>query len=233
MTHDRRARPTIRCLTDDLDLDLPTLDVDLGQIDHPWLDELRRIAPTSPIGQKRILSIEHPLVHRLRISSERGATWLDSGDDIVWLCAVRRREQGSDDDAFQWFKELHAAGSLLPSADDRLRDRAEEVLRLQRRLSAELFELVDRALDSNGSECIADLDGWLPCRVLVLEGQGVEEIRCALSVRAIDGVFIRSELRDILFASLEADLSPAIFEARGDWPTDNVVWFEAVRLGLR
>lgn len=233
MTLPRRARPTIRCLTEDLDVDLPGLDVDMGLLEHPWLEELRRIAPTSPTGQKRILSIAHPLMYRLRVSSERGATWVDSDDDIVWLCAARRREEGSDDDAFEWFAELHAAGALLPSDDDRLRDRAEEAIRLHRRLTAELFTLVDQALASTGIECAADLDEWLPCRVLVLKDDGVEEIWCGLSVRATDGVFIRPELRDILFASLEAHLAPAIFEARDDWPTGDVEWFEAVRLGLR
>ena len=168
----------------------------------------------------------------MRVSSERGATWV-TDDDIVWLCAARRREEGSDDDAFEWFAELHAAGLLLPSDDDRLRDRAEEAIRLHRRLTAELFGLVDRALASKGTECETDLDGWLPCRVLVLDGDGVEEIWCGLSVRAADGVFIRPEVRDILFASLEAHLAPAIFEARNDWPTGDVPWFEAVRLGLR
>ena len=233
MTLPRRARPTIRCLTEDLDVEIPGLDVDMGLMEHPWLEELRRIAPTSPTGQKRILSIAHPLIYRLRVSSERGATWVDSDDDIVWLCAVRRREEGSDDDAFEWFAELHAAGTLLPSDDDRLRDRAEEAIRLHRRLTGELFALVGRALASPGVECAADLDEWLPCRVLVLDDGSVEEIWCGLSVRATDDVFIRPELRDILFASLEAHLAPAIFEARDDWPTGEAPWFETVRLGLR
>ena len=37
----------------------------------------------------------------------------------------------------------------------------------------------------------------------------------------------------LLFAALEGHLSPAVFEARGDWPTGDVGWFEAVRLGMR
>ena len=232
MTRARRSRPTIRCLVEDLGVELPELSVDLGHIDHPWLEELRRIAPTSPTGQKRILSISHPVVYRLRVSGERGATWLDD-NEVVWLCAVRRREDGSDDDAFEWFAQLHAAERLLPSDDDHLRDRAEEVLRLQRRLTSELFELTDRALAHSGTECVAHLDGWLPSRVLVIDGGGVEEIWCAISVRASDGTFIRPELRDVLFASLEAHVSPAVFEARDDWPTGTIAWYESVRLGLR
>ena len=77
MPTNRRARPTIRCLTEDLGLELPGLRVDLGEIDDSWMDELRRIAPISPQGQKRVLSIAHPLVFRLRVSSFRGATWVD------------------------------------------------------------------------------------------------------------------------------------------------------------
>jgi hypothetical protein len=30
----------------------------------------------------------------------------------LWLCAVHRREQGSDGDAYAWFAKLHAAGEL-------------------------------------------------------------------------------------------------------------------------
>jgi hypothetical protein len=232
MTQNRRARPTIRCLVEDLGLELPALSVDLGAIEHPWLQELGRIAPTSPTGQKRILSIAHPVVYRLRVSTERGATWLE-GDEVLWLCAVRRREDGSDDDAFEWFAQLHASGRLLPSDDDHLRDQAEEVLRLHRRLSSELLELTDRALATSGTECAADLDGWLPTRILVIRGVGVEEVWCAISVRASDGTFIRPELRDVLFASLEAHVAPAVFEARDDWPSGTLAWYEAVRLGLR
>ena len=42
---ERRGRPTLRCLTDDLDLDVPPLDVDLGDLEHPFLTELRRVTP--------------------------------------------------------------------------------------------------------------------------------------------------------------------------------------------
>jgi hypothetical protein len=207
------------------------LDADLGEIDHPWLEELRRIAPESPTSQKRILSIVDPLVYRLRISSQRGATWVDG--DIVWLCAAHRREEGSDDDAFAWFAELHANGELLPTADDCLRDRAEDAIRAHRALTAELLRLVDSATSEKGNELLADLCDWLPCRVLIIESNDVEEIWCALSVKDVDDNFIREQVRDLLFAELERYLAPVIFEARNDWPTGELRWSEAVRLGLR
>jgi hypothetical protein len=227
----RRSRPTIRCLTTDLDEELPPIDVDIGEIDHPWLNELRRIAPESPIGQKRILSIDHPLVYRLRISSERGATWVD--DDLVWLCAVQKREEGSDTDAFSWFAALHEKGHLLPKSDDHLRYRAESAIRFHRELTKDLFGLVDRAKSEGGEELLADLCGWLPCRLLIIRSDNVEEIWCALSVMGRDGNHIREQQRDLLFAELERYLEPVMFEARNDWPNGELSWFEAVRLGLR
>jgi hypothetical protein len=229
----RRARPTLRCLTEDLGLDVPGLSVDLGDVDHPWLGELQRIAPRSPQGQKRILAIAQPLVYRLRVSSDRGVTWVDEAHGIVWLCAVHRREEGSDDDAYAWFARLHTSRQLLPSSDDRLRDRAEAAIRLQRGLNAELLRLADAALSHRGAEFAADLGEYLPCRVLVVASEGVEEIWCALSSRATDGTHIPDRLRDILFAALERHFPDAVFEVRRDWPTGGVGWWEVVRLGLR
>ncbi len=233
MPDNRRSRPTLRCLTEDLGVSIPPLEVDLGGLANPWLDELRRIAPTSPSGQKRILSIGRPMVYRLRASSNRAATWVDEDRGIVWLCAAHRREEGSGDDAYAWFARLHTAGQLLPSDDDRLRDRAEAIIRLQRGLTSELLHLADEALIREGTELRSDLGRYLPCRVLALGGSGVEEIWCALSVRAADGTHIGYELRNILFAALEAHFPDAIFEVRGDWPTGDVGWWETVRLGLR
>jgi len=69
MVTNRRARPTIRCLTEDLGSEIPGLDVGIGDIEGAWLDELRRIAPVSPQGQKRILAIVQPVVYRLRVGS--------------------------------------------------------------------------------------------------------------------------------------------------------------------
>jgi len=228
-----RSRPTIRCLVDDLGIELPGLDVDLGDANHPLMTELRRIAPTSPRGQKRILSIDHPLVFRIRASDFRGATWVDEERSVVWLCAGRRREEGSEDDAFKWFAELHQAGSLLPNDDDVLRDRAEGVTRLQRALRAAIIALFDEASADPGTEYGANLGEWMPARILVLEGGGVQEIWCALGIQAVDGSFVRSELRDLLFAALEDYFVPAVFEVRGDWPTGNLGWAEVVRYWIR
>jgi len=219
MADARRCRPTLRCLTDDLGADLPGLDVDLGDVRDPLLDELRRVAPTSREGQKRILSVDHPLAYRIRVSSERGATWVDDERNIVWLCAAHRREQDSDDDAYAYFEALHESGELLPNDDDALRDRAEAAIRAQRGLTADLLELLKVALGDKEREHQGDLGGWLPRRMVVIRSAGVEEIWCGLSVRGTDGSFIPERVRDVLFASLEQHVAPAVSEVRNDWPS--------------
>lgn len=212
---------------------VPGLDVDLSDLDYPILNELRRVAPTSPKGQKRILSIDNPLVYRIRVSSHRGATWIDEAAQVVWLCAARRREEGSDGDAYAWFAQLHGRGHLLPTADDALLDRAEAAIRRQRELTRDLLALLDKALTTPGEEQSQDLGGWAPCRALMIRSEGAEEIWCALSTRAVDGAFIQPQVRDLLFAALEAHVATALFEVRADWPTGHLDWAEIVKLGIR
>lgn len=229
----RRARPTLRCLGGDLRLELPPLDVDLGSLDHPMLRETWRIAPEAPQGQKRILSIAHPLVFRIRVSDDRGATWVDEEPAIVWLCAARGRQEGSDEDAFRWFAELHAADQLLPAESDRLRDRAEAAIRLERGLTYELLALLDAARGTPGEVAGSDLGGWVPARVLVRPSEGMEAVWCGLSVRSADGALTPVPLRDVLFARLESALEPVESEPQADWLGEVLPWTEVVRFYVR
>lgn len=172
-------------------------------------------------------------MYRIRVSDFRGVTWGDEKHELVWLCAARRREEGSEEDAYRYFQHLHGQGSLLPADDDYLRDRAEAAIRLQRGLTAELLALVDQALATPGTEYRQDLGVWLPCRALVLESGGVQEIWCAMGTRAIDGTGVKPRLRDLLFTALTQHVAPALFEPRTDWPTGPVTWAQLVMLGLR
>jgi hypothetical protein len=123
-------RVTLRCLRDDLQIVTPPVEVDLGTLDHPLITEARCVAPAAPRGQRRILSIERPLVYRLRHGRWRGATWLEVDAGRFWLCAGAQREEGSGEDAYEHFGALHGAGRLLPDDDDRLRDELERNARI-------------------------------------------------------------------------------------------------------
>jgi hypothetical protein len=229
----RSARPTIRCLTEDLGIDLPSLDESLDDLDHQWLEELHRVADASPQGQKRIESIDHPLVFRLRVSDHRGATWVDEDRNVVWLCAVHKREDGSDDDAYEWFKGLHADGNLLPTEEDLDRLLVDAAIEVFRTAEDDLLQLVDEGIAEPREELAKDLGDWLPCRVVVTESEGIQEIWCAISVRDRHGAFVSEQIKNGLFLSLEAHLDPVLMEARHDWPEGQAEWFEVVRLGIR
>jgi hypothetical protein len=163
----RRIRVTLRCLRDDLGLQLPPVEVDLGSLDHPLLDEARRVAPTAPTGQKRILSIARPLVYRLRHGRWRGASWLEHDAARFWLCAGAQREQGSRDDPYELFATLHHAGRLLPDDDDRQRDALERDARIVDAAADSLEDALAGASSHPGQDVPLRLDGLVDVRLHV------------------------------------------------------------------
>jgi hypothetical protein len=213
-----RVRPTLRCLVEDLQLAVPSLDVDLGTIDDPIVEEARRLAPDSPRGQKRILAIKSPLVYRLRHGDRRGATWVDPAN-TMWLLAAERRREGAKDDAYEYFADLHRRGQLLPNADDELRLRAE--------LAAEILFAIRDDVVALCTEAIFNLEldqsfvqevrlaGRIPARIWAVPGD-VREIWLAISVREVDGDYYPTRWRDLIFAVVEEELRPDEWE----WVSD-------------
>jgi hypothetical protein len=121
---------------------------------------------------------------------------------------------------------------LLPTDDDRLRDDVEAVLRFHKTLTSVLLMLVDAAIADVEHELTTDLGDWLPCRALVLSGDGLQEIWCALSTRGNDGTFVSEKQRNLLFAELERHLQPVRLKSRNDWPSSDVGWWEVVRFAV-
>lgn len=229
----RRARPTIRCLVNDLHISLPDLDIDLGTIDDPMLEELRRVAPTSPLGQKRILSIGDRMVYRIRHSELRGATWVQEENDIVWLLAVERREEDSSDDAYEYFQGLHENGGLFPTNDDRVRDRAEVVGRFVDRVREEAPGLLENARREPGVDHTFLLGEQIQIRMFVSRDSSIEEVWMAVPQFDVARAVVPANLRDVIFVLFEEALGEAAWEYRADWPSGALEWHEIARLGLR
>lgn len=227
----RQTRVTLRCLRDDLGLDLPTVDVDLGGLDHPLLGEARRIAPAAPQGQKRILAIAHPLVYRLRHARWRGATWLESEAARFWLLAGAKRAEGSQDDAYEVFESLHAAGKLLPTADDRLRHELERSARVLDGARRDIPLALEDAAAQREEDVAITLGDLVNARLLVSDDGG--EVWVAIATRTTDGSFVREPLRALLFAEVMEAAGAEVSEPRADWPSGALKWFEVARLGLR
>jgi hypothetical protein len=228
---ERRTRPTIRCLRDDLGIELPTVDVDLGTVEHPLMDEARRVAPAAPRGQKRILAIDHPLVYRLRHGRWRGATWVEEDAARFWLLAGAQRESGSREDAYGVFVALHEARHLLPTHDDRLRDVFERDARVLAAARAEARPALEAAAAAPDSDLLIRFGELVDARLL-LSASG-DEVWIAIATRAADGGFMAEGLRDLLFAIVFDAAGAEIWEVRPDWPSGPLEWFEVARLGLR
>jgi hypothetical protein len=227
----RSTRVTLRCLREDLGLDLPTLDVDLGGLDHPLLAEARRVAPAAPQGQKRILAIAHPLVYRLRHGRWRGATWLESEAARFWLLAGAQRAEGSQDDAYEVFESLHRSGTLLPTHDDRLRHELERNARVLEDARSDIPLALEDASAQRGQDVAITLGELVDARLLVSDDG--DEVWVAIATRTTDGTFVREPLRDLLFAAVLEAAGAEVSEPRADWPSGALKWFEVARLGLR
>lgn len=227
----RRTRVTLRCVREDLGLVLPPVEVDLGNLDHPLVAEARRVAPSAPRGQKRILSIDHPLVYRIRHGRWRGATWLETDERRFWLCAAAQREEGSGDDAYKHFAALHEAGRLLPDDDDRLRDALERNARIIDAATAAIPDSITEALARRGHDVTVRVGELVDMRLHATVAG--DEIWVAIATQASDGRFVDERLRDVLFR-LALDAADAeVWEPRADWPSGELPWFEVARLGLR
>jgi len=224
----RRARPTLRCVREDLRLKLPSLDVDLGTLDHPLLEEARRLAPNAPVGQKRILSIPHPMVFRLRHSRWRGASWMEEAASRFWLLAGAIREEGSADDAFEVFEDLYETGRLLPEPADDLRDRAEFVARILAAAAAQIPAWVDSL--PMGEEANLDLGDGASVRAYCT---AQDEIWVAVPTRTATGTVLDERVGALLFAIVEQAIEPADYEPRPDWPSGALAWYEAARFYIR
>lgn len=227
----RRTRVTLRCVREDLGVDLPPVEVDLGGLDHPLVAEARRVAPSSPRGQKRILAIEHPLVYRIRHGRWRGATWLETDAGRFWLCAGAQREEASSDDAYERFAALHAAGRLLPDDDDRLRDALERNARIIDGAAAEIPGALSDALVSHGRDVTVRVGELVDMRLHATSAG--DEIWVAIATQAADGRFVDERLRDVLFRLVFDAARAELVEPRADWPLGELAWFEVARLGLR
>jgi hypothetical protein len=212
-------------------VEVPPVEIDLGSLNHPLITEARRLAPAAPRGQKRILSIERPLVYRLRHGRWRGATWLEADAARFWLCAGAQREEGSGGDAYELFSALHRTGRLLPDDDDRLRHELERNARIIDDAADSIPSALTGAFAHRDRDVTACFGGLVDSRVHVTAPG--EEVWIAIATQATDGRFVEERLRDVLFGLVLDAAEAELWEPRADWPSGELAWFEIARLGLR
>jgi len=185
----QRARPTLRCLREDLALPAPRVDAPLEEISHPLLAKAAERFADDQTPQERIAAIDDQVLFKVKVQRWRGAVWVDGG--VPWLVAAGQREEGSPDDFYTslaargkaaraHYNAEHSpplssttyTGNLLPGHEDELRWRAEAAARAERRLRTTVHELVRQSL-LDGHEHAVILDG-AALGIQVLADQGHE-----------------------------------------------------------
>lgn len=170
----RSARPTLRCLQDDLRLPVPPVTVALDETDHPILAKVAEQFADVENKHERIRAIDDQVLFKVKVQRWRGAVWVDA--DLPWLVAAGRREDGSGDDFYarleadgraaraqhnaehaEALKTATFTAHLLPTREDHIRYRAEAGVRLVRRLRRTLLDLT-RATLRDGREHVVDFD---------------------------------------------------------------------------
>ncbi|MFM9610169.1 hypothetical protein [Streptomyces niveiscabiei] len=170
----RPARPTLRCLREDLELPLPPVTVPLGEVAHPVLQKAAEHFADAETKHERIRAVDDRVLFKVKVQRWRGAVWV--GEDLPWLVAAGRREDGSGDDFYAAleseakaararYNAAHTEGlktstrtdHLLPTREDHVRYRAEAAVRFVRRLRTALRQLT-RATLCDGREHVQDFD---------------------------------------------------------------------------
>lgn len=183
-----RARPTLRCLREDLGQAVPPADMLLDEVPHPLLAKASERFADEGTQQERIASVDDQVLFKVKAQRWRGAVWM-ADDGVPWLVAAGQREEGSPDDFYaalaargtaarSQYNAAHTAplttstytDDLLPGREDELRWNAEHAVRTERRLRATVRSLLRNSL-LDGREHAAMLDGSaLGIQVLAEEG---------------------------------------------------------------
>ncbi len=169
------ARPTLRCLREDLRLALPPVNRPLDEIDHPLIRKAAERFADPDTPHERIRAIDDHVLFKVKVQRWRGAVWIEA--DLPWLVAGGQREDGSPDDFYAALESGATAARaryndenapplttstytahLLPGREDDLRFRAEDAARAERRLRPIVHDLV-RASLLDGHEHAVMLDG--------------------------------------------------------------------------
>ncbi len=233
----RRARLTLRCLSEDLGLAIPpvteSIEATAERADlaghGPMVAKFFEMAPVAPQNQDRVLAIRDRLVFRFKFVAYRVATWVDPESNVVWMLAAALRRADSDD-AYDYFEALHNAGRLLPDRRDAARDLAEVDTRLLRAVTQAAPDLIEQAAGAPGEEVATLLAETISVAVLMDSSQDVIELWVAVSHKRPDESFLDDEIVFAVFAIFQAAVGAEEWEQQADWPTRKLNWFEVARL---
>ena len=166
-------RITRRCMLEDLQLEPEECSLPLDQLAerHPLVRAFAERRGKRVEGQEAIQGLTSRIVaFSLHGGRDRGLTWHHEKADIVWLLAARLHRSGDREDAYPHFRQLDAAGRLLPTREDVLAALEVEPRRLAEVLQQEIPPIKNAAQSTPGTICEAVLGERIRVRFVYEEG---------------------------------------------------------------
>lgn len=179
------VRPTMRCLADDLRMELPHLGVRLEDVQHPCLEKAQMIPDqVSSDGAERIEALDDRIWYKVKTGRWRGAatksrtviTGEEVDEELWWLGAAGQRRADSAQDDFYALLEQRCraarkanrpgdarvkadSNAYLPTTQDLLRLQAERALGFHSNAQRLIRRLAAASLRS-GHPVEATFNGW-------------------------------------------------------------------------
>jgi hypothetical protein len=176
-------RATTRCLIEDLGFSA-------GDAEEPVEDLARKNSVLAafcakrgqlPGDQDRIRGLKASIVaYSLHAGPDRGLTWYDERNGIVWLLASRFHRSGKRQDSYPFFRALHRE-DLLPSRDDYRRHFAAQAYTFAKALLIEPEALLLEARQQPDTICEGRIAGRIDVRLVVTIDDTLTLVTVALS----------------------------------------------------
>jgi hypothetical protein len=208
------ARPTLRCLCEDLALTVPRADTALEEISHPLLAKANERFADDRTPHERIAAIDDEVLFKVKAQRWRGAVWVDT------VAGCRRAAGRGITRRFLRLPGTTYTADLLPGRDDDLRWRAETAVRAERRLRAVVHDLIRQSL-LDGHEHAAMLDG-AALGIQVLADQGHETYVAIRIIGSVPRQLVATILSLIPGCELDAWMSDYAMPERAVAPEEQI-----------
>jgi hypothetical protein len=199
-------RVTERCYSEDLACRSP---YNLEKTNHIIIKAFLKERRDAPIGAEMVspLTCGKEVWALRRTHYHRGATWHDTANGVLWLCAYCLHCSGDPDDAYPYFKDLDRAGRLLPCRADLALLEREQRTRFFDLVTGDAENLLQRAHANPNKEQAAVIGGGVPTGIVVEVVETLEELAVAMKIDL-------SIQMDMAVAILNALEPGSVF---GDW----------------
>lgn len=184
---------------------------------HPMVAAFRDRRSVSPVGQEPFRGLTSKITaYTLHAGPDRGATWHDERNGVVWLLASGFHRSGKPDDAYPYIIGLDAEGRLLPTRADYVALVRFTAATLAKALSEDVPPLLAAARAEPASIRRGTIGGRIQVRVAYENGDDAL-VTVAVSQRLLPGELpLPPDWNVIVAAAFLPDTPPAELSGTGE-----------------